>query len=40
MPDMSTPPPSQSPNSKDHVLLPVVAIVILFLVLLARAAAA
>jgi hypothetical protein len=37
---MTTLPPSQSPDSKTHILLPVVAIVILFLVLLARAAAA
>jgi len=37
---MSSHPPSPSPDSKTHIFLPVLAIAILFLVLLARAVAA
>ena len=37
---MSSLPPSQSPEHKTHVFLPVLAIAVLFLVLLARAMAA
>ncbi len=37
---MSSPPPSQSSDTKTHVFLPVLAIAVLFLVLLARAMAA
>jgi hypothetical protein len=37
---MSSLPPSQSSDNKTHVFLPVMAIAVLFLVLLARALAA
>jgi hypothetical protein len=37
---MSSLPPNPSPDNKAHVFLPVLAIAILFLVLLARAVAA